>query len=332
MANTIRAPRNLKPEDTIAAETAAAEQKAAREANSASLTKAVQDVIGEYYAAEQTVTKAQSALATKLEGAYVALAKLANDNEMSPAMCKEVLTTAIEHFYGKGSTSIGLSTATKLRSQLLRAMHPNVRGNLPEIVKAWDDAWNRETKAKASDPKAATPLRDKFDNRGNTITQALTLAQGKDKGKDKAPSLVVTDPAAVLTWVKEHPRQARGASTPVAKTDGTVTGDARTQAIARVEHIVALVKALQDDYPVALDTIQPVLDALVKVTGARLVPSKTPSTLASVASAVATSAAQATPAAAPEAAEPVEGPTDLDAVLDAKLEAALSRMMAKMGK
>lgn len=318
-SNTTRAPRNLKPEATIAAELATEAQKATREANSASIVQAARDVIAEYYAADQAVAKAQSTLATKLESAYVALAKLAHDNDMSTEMCRDVLTTAIEHFYGKGSTSIGLSTATKLRSQLLRAMHPNVRASLPAIVKAWDVAWNAETAAKKSNPKVETPMREKFENRGNTITQALTLAQGKEgskTGKGKVESLVITKPEDVLTWVKAHPRQARGATTPVATTDGKVTGDARTQAIARVEHIVGLVKALQDDYPAALDTIQPVLDALAHVTGDRLVPSK-PVT-------------KAAPAAPP--AEPVEGAADLDAAIDAKLEAALARMLAKTGK
>ena len=50
-----RAPRNLKPEDIIAAEAATEAQKTAREANSASLSKAVQDVIGEYYEADKAV-------------------------------------------------------------------------------------------------------------------------------------------------------------------------------------------------------------------------------------------------------------------------------------
>lgn len=281
-ANTsTRAPRVLKTEDTIAAEATTEALKLAREANSAGLTKAVRDVIGAYYDADKAVTAAQGALATKLEDAYESLAKLARDNELSLEMCKDVLTVAIEHFYGKGATAIGLSTAAKLRSQLLRAMHPNVRGKLPEIVKAWDDAWNAETAAKKSDPKAATPLRDKFDNRGNTITQALTLAQGKEgdkTGKGKVASVVITKPDAVLSWVKEHPRQARGATTPAPKpaVAPTPTGTAREQAVARVTGLINAVNEVGSMYPAATALFADVLAALRKCTGDLLVPTAAP--------------------------------------------------------
>jgi hypothetical protein len=280
-ATATRAPRALKPEDVIAAEAATAERKAAREANSASLTKAVQDVISEYYSADKAVTAAQATLATKLESAYVALAKLAHDNEMSPEMSKEVLTVAIEHFYGAGSTKLGLGTATKLRSQLLRAMHPEVRGKLPAILKTWDDAWTAETKAKASDPKAETPLRDKFDNRDGAITQALKLAQGKDanaKGVGGVNSVILTKPADVLTWVKEHPRQARGATAPTPKPviAPTVTGTAREQAAARVTGLINAVQDVAKDYPAATALFADVLAALRKCTGDLLVPTAAP--------------------------------------------------------
>ena len=277
-----RAPRVLKTEDTIAAEAATAEQKAKREANSASLTQAVQDVIGDYYAADQAVIAAKDALTTKLESAYIALADLAHKNELDEEMSKSMLTVAIEHFYGKGATAIGLSTAAKLRSQLLRAMHPNVRGKLPEIVKAWDDAWNAETKAKETDKKAATPLRAKFDNRDNAITQALTLAQGKEanaKGAGGKPSIVVTKPADVLTWVKENPRQSRAAQTPTAtapKTAPTPTGTEREIAISRVNELINAVNEVGSKYPAATALFADVLAALRKCTGDLLVPTAAP--------------------------------------------------------
>jgi hypothetical protein len=300
-ANTAtRAPRKLKTEDVIAAEAATAEQKAAREANSATLVKDVQDIVGDYYAADQAVITAQGTLATKLEGAYVSLAKLAHLHELDPETTKSILTVAIEHFYGEGSTKLGLGTATKLRSQLLRAMHPNVRGKLPEIVKAWDAAWTAETEAKSADKKAETPLRDKFDNRDGAITQALKLAQGKEgskTGKGAVPSLVVTKPADVLTWVKEHPRQARGATAPAPKPVAapTITGTAREQAAARVTGLINAVQDVAKDYPAATALFADVLAALRKCTGDLLVPT-------------------AAPKAAP--AEMVEGAAQLDDAID----------------
>ena len=299
----------LLPQSVIDEQAKDAALKATREANSASIAASVQSVIGEYYTAEKAVSAAQATLNTKLESAYVALADLAHKNDMNPEMCKEVLTAAIEHFYGKGSTSIGLSTAAKLRSQLLRAMHPNVRNNLPGILKAWNGAWDAEGKAKDANKDAATPLRTKFDNRDGALTQALKLAQGKagsKTGKGKEEPVVITKPSDVVSWVKAHPRQTRKANNGNAKTDGAVTGDARTQAIARVESIITLVKALQDDYPAALDTIQPVLDALAHVTGDRLVPSKP---------------------TAPPTTEPVEGAAQLESAIDPKMAAAFTAFM-----
>lgn len=311
-----RAPRVLKTEDTIAAEAATEAQKAAREANSADLAKSVRDVIGEYYEADKAVTTAQERLATKLEGAYLSLAKLARDNELSAEMSKEMLTTAIEHFYGKGSTSIGLSTATKLRSQLLRAMHPEVRGNLPVIIKTWNDAWDRETKAKDSDSKVATPLRDKFDNRDGAITQALKLAQGKAanaKGAGGVASVILTKPTDVLTWVKEHPRQARSATTPAPKPTAapTPTGNAREQAMARVTALINAVQDVAKDYPAATALFADVLAALRKCTGDLLVP---------------TAAPKAPPA------ETVEGAAQLDDAIDPAMLAAFAAFMKANGK
>lgn len=306
-----RAPRNLKPEDVIAAETATAEQKAAREINSASITKSVRDVIGGYYEADKAVSAAQAALNTKLESAYVALADLAHKNELSAEMSRDILTGAIEHYYGKGSTAIGLSTAAKLRSQLLRAMHPNVRGKLPEIVKTWNDAWDTELAARKADPKAPSPLLAKFDNRDGAITQALKLAQGKAanaKGAGEIPSLVVTKPADVLTWVKEHPRQSRKATTPAPKPAPapTPTGTAREQAVARVTGLINAVNEVGSMYPAATALFADVLAALRKCTGDLLVP---------------TAAPKAPPA------EMVEGAAQLDdAISDEELAIELIRM------
>lgn len=278
-----RAPRNLKTEETIAAEAATAAQKTAREANSADIARSVRDVIGGYYDADKAVTAAQAALNTKLESAYVALADLAHKNELSVEMSKDILTSAIEHFYGKGSTAIGLSTAAKLRSQLLRAMQPKVRENLPVILKTWNDAWDAETKAKAADPKVVTPLRDKFDNRDNALTQALKLAQGKEgtkAGKGKVDSVVITKPDAVLTWVKEHPRQPRGATTPTPTSKPVVaptpTGTAREQAVARVTALINAVNEVGSMYPAATALFADVLAALRKCTGDLLVPTAAP--------------------------------------------------------
>jgi len=271
-----RVPRNLKPETTIAAEAAAVEQKTAREANSAALNNQVRDIIAEYVNAEKATATAKrawedagAAQMDKLESVYVALAKLAHENDMTPDMCTAALNAALTHFYGAEQLKSGVSAAGKLRSQLTRAMHKEVRANLPAIIAPWKAAWADETKAKAAKKDAETPMRKKFHSQGVAVTQALQLA-----ADDKA-SVKLARPADVLTWVKEHPRKARGATTPNGTTPATAAAKAATaagegmsdmdKASAKVDALIAAVKAVSSEYGDP-DCFVAVLDALAKCT------------------------------------------------------------------
>jgi len=313
-----RASRNLKPEAVIAAEAAIATQAAARESNSAAIAAAIQAVIDGYQATVEAVQTAEQARLTKLEQTYVALSDVAAKYELDYAMSQDLLTKALGAYYPAADFKIAVSTASKLRSQLLRAMHPNVRGKLAAIVKPWEDAWDRETAAKAADPQAATPLRDKFDNRGGTITQALKLAMGKTDSKGKitvAPEVKATADD-VLSWVSAHPRQKRGtpAAAPKAPTPDKLPESATPRQIAEAE-VTALINAVNEvgsKYPAATALFADVLAALRKCTSDRLLPSNGDK-----------------PTEAPAASEPVSGVVDLDALLDAKLEAALSRLASR---
>jgi hypothetical protein len=341
---TTRASRILKTQAAIDAENNAAAQKAARESNSAALTNAVRDVIGAYVATENATATAKTAWETaqetqrtKLEETYVALAKLSHENSMTVDMVRDTLHAALVHFYGEDRAKSGVGTVAKLRAQLARAMHPKVRAAVPAIIQPWADAWEQETAAIAAERAAAeaesrpikpvpTPIRDKFDNRGGAVTQALQLARGAEaklnqKG-DKViapavPSVVCAKPADVLSWVSAHPRVKRGATTPGSAP--APTGTPREIARARVSAIVDMVKSLAADYPAALDTIQPVLDALVHVTGDRLVPAT-----------LAPSAADKPLVAKPAPAEPVAGAAQLDDAIDPKMMARFAAFMKMM--
>lgn len=259
---TTRAPRNLKPADVLATEA----QTAAREANAATLNVAVRDIIGEYVNAEKATATAKrawedagAAQMDKLESVYVALAKLAHENDMTPDMCTAALNAALTHFYGAEQLKSGVSAAGKLRSQLARAMHPEVRANLPAIIAPWKAAWADETKAKAAKKDAATPMRDKFHSQGVAVTQALQLA-----ADDKA-SVKLARPTDVLTWVAAHPRKARGATTPAAAVATVATAGMSDMdaASAKVDALIAAVKAVSAEYGDP-DCFVAVLDALAK--------------------------------------------------------------------
>ena len=108
------------------------------------------------------------------------------------------------------------------------------------------------------------------------------MAQGKEanaKGAGGKPSIVVTKPADVLTWVKENPRQSRAAQTPTAtapKTAPTPTGTEREIAISRVNELINAVNEVGSKYPAATALFADVLAALRKCTGDLLVPTAAP--------------------------------------------------------
>lgn len=320
--NTTRRGRTLPNAEAAKAAEAEAAKTAAlaaqRQNNSETLNALCADIISDYINADKAIEAAKADAATKLESTLSRLAAFSHEHGLTTEMIRPIIDAALGRFYTKEQIAMGVGGVASKRTQLARAMHPKVAGNINTVLRPWLAAWEAEDKAKADelakakaenrDAKAVPqPLREKFENRGNLVNQALTLAIGvpakvNAKGvvtKEGVPSVTCDTPAEVVHWVQAHPRQARSPQQPVAVV-ATVTpnlpADAtdRQKAEARVTGLINAVQDVAKDYPAATALFATVLEALRQCTSDKLLPS--------------------TPA--PSANEPMTGAADLDDAID----------------